>query len=155
MWTCCSYVHCAQQLGRQEITYMMWGIGCFIRKDTRMYPPDSKQFTATHEMSQLPSLHMENNYNQCWICYQLQGMAGKLWKMSLHLQPVLMTKEPAPWKLVELAACHCQRSAFKRTNCTWRRNIMTYTEACVASLACVADESWQNPRTWIDQWWRR
>ena len=61
------------------------------------------------------------------------------------LQPVLMTKEPAPRGLVELTACRCKKSACRRAACSCRANGLACTEAC----ACMANESCQNQNTML------
>ena len=44
------------------------------------------------------------------------------------LQPVLMTKEPAPRGLPELTVCHCKKSECRRADCACRTNSIPCTE---------------------------
>ena len=45
------------------------------------------------------------------------------------LQPVFMTKEPAPRGLPELTVYHCKNSSYRRADCACRTNCMSCTEA--------------------------
>ena len=72
----------------------------------------------------------------------LPSPKGLGWKILVDaLQPVLMTKEPAPRGLPEPTVCHCKKSKCRRADCACRTNSIQYTEAC----ACLAGESCQNP----------
>ena len=59
------------------------------------------------------------------------------------LQPVVMTKEPAPRCVPELSVCHCKKSSYRRADCACRTNSMPCTEA----WACMAGENYQNPHS--------
>ena len=57
------------------------------------------------------------------------------------LKPVLMTRDPAPRRLLELTTCQCRRSMC-RANCSCSGTGLPCTESCL----CMADEeACQNP----------
>ena len=95
--------------------------------------------------------HMKRGNYQAYVwkralepTQSLPPAAGHGWKIQDGaLQPVLMTKDPAPRGLPELTVCHCKKSLCRRADCTCRTNHMPCTEAC----ACMAEETCENPRT--------
>ncbi|KAK3738178.1 hypothetical protein QZH41_007178 [Actinostola sp. cb2023] len=57
------------------------------------------------------------------------------------LEPILMSRDPAPRTLFELTICSCSKSLCKRNMCTCNANNMPCTEAWL----CMSDERCQNP----------
>ena len=57
-----------------------------------------------------------------------------------ELQPLLMTKDPAPSSLLELKTCACKKTKC-RSNCSCANVGLSYTEACT----CMAEDTWCNP----------
>ena len=78
----------------------------------------------------------------------LPSAAEHGWEIKSEvLQPVLLTKEPAPQGLLELTVFPCKKSECWRCDCACRSKDMPCTEAC----ACMATENCQNPRTFTYQ----
>jgi len=61
------------------------------------------------------------------------------------LQPVLITREPAPRGLIELTMCSCKKSSCRRMDCSCR----THNLACTEAFACMASEYCQNPKSTV------
>ena len=59
------------------------------------------------------------------------------------LQPVLMTKDPAPHALLELSFCRCKKSACRRADCSCKINNLGCTDGCL----CSNSESCENSRS--------
>ena len=94
------------------------------------------------------SYHIKRaNYQACvWkrALVPLQNLPspeGNGWQMKDgKLSPVLMTRNPAPRGIIELAKCGCTTSECKK-NCSCKKSELPCTEACL----CMADEGCCNP----------
>lgn len=68
-------------------------------------------------------------------------------KVDGVLEPLLMSKDPAPQGLLELTTCKCTKSVCRRDDlCPCKAHKMPCTEACL----CMNDESCQNPHKPVD-----
>ena len=75
----------------------------------------------------------------------IPSQVGHGWESSEgQVLPVLMTKEPAPESLVELASCCCSKSPW-RDNCSCKNSSLACTEACV----CMGDSDCENPNKMV------
>ena len=81
------------------------------------------------------------NYQTCVWRHSLTAMQnlpspeGHGWKMEDDfLQPVLMTKDPAPKCLLELTSCHCNK-----TECLTKCSCNNTGLACTESCNCMGD----------------
>ncbi|KAK3743286.1 hypothetical protein QZH41_017324 [Actinostola sp. cb2023] len=105
---------------------------------------DERRYIIFCQTSDSLQQHIQRaNYQACVWRRSLTAMQnlpqpeGHGWEMEDGvLQPVLMTKEPAPKSLLELTTCHCKKSEC-RTNCSCNNTGLACTEACV----CMADET--------------
>lgn len=88
-------------------------------------------------------------WKKCLSPFQnLPSPCGHGWQLvSGVLQPLLMSKEPAPTAILELISCKCKASGCKRSDlCQCKANSLVCTEACL----CMAGESCGNIQASVD-----
>jgi hypothetical protein len=120
-----------------EVRYWMF---CQKRQKSESLPPTSDSL----------HFHISRANYQCLIWkrsldaqQRLPEPDGNGWQITDDgLQPLLMSKDPAPTGLLELISCKCQKSACQRIHaCACKRNDMPCTEACL----CMGGEGCRNP----------
>lgn len=112
-----------------ELRYLLF---CQKKQKSEMLPPTSD--------SLLQHLKRANYQTYIWrtsltAMQDLPSPEGNGWKKEdTILQPVLMTKEPAPRSLMELTTCQCKKARCQ-SNCSCKNTGLSCTEACF----CMAD----------------
>ena len=138
-----SLVPCTHPQEEPEQKQTTADTGCFVRrgKEMKASPQHLTAYSSTPNVQIIRHMYGRGHWNQCRICHQ---QINKGWQgMDSCLQPVLMTKAPAPESLLQLTVCHCKKSLCRRASCASRKNDMPCTEGC----ACFANEACENPRT--------
>lgn len=140
----CSVYTTAKKAGRKVNDIRYW-LFCQKGQKNESLPPTSDSLVQ----------HMKraNYQSHVWkkaleAIQNLPPPAGHGWIVEGNaLQPVLMTKDPAPRGLLELTVCHCRKSACRRADCACRANNMPCTESC----SCMAQEMCENQITVADE----
>ena len=114
-----------------ELHYLLF---CQKKQKSEMLPPTSDSLLQ----------HMKRANYQCFVwrhsldaVQDIQPSEGHGWVRDGEvLNPLLMTKAPAPECLLELTTCQCEKSECQR-NCSCRNSELACTEACL----CMAEEN--------------
>ena len=125
-----------------DVRYWMF---CQKHQRSESLPPTSNSLRHHIERANYQAYVWKHCLN---ATQQLPSPVSNGWKkVDGVLEPLLMSKDPAPQGLLELTTCKCNKSVCRRDDlCPCKAHEMPCTEACL----CMNDESCQNPHKPVD-----
>ena len=125
-----------------DVRYWMF---CQKHQRSESLPPTSNSLRHHIERANYQAYVWKHCLN---ATQQLPSPVSNGWKkVDGVLEPLLMSKDPAPQGLLELTTCKCTKSVCRRDDlCPCKAHEMPCTEACL----CMNDESCQNPHKAVD-----